>query len=125
MPKMTWTEREPAPALILRFGRDRLSLWDQEVDALVEALEERLDGVFVTPAAGDGGPTLGDALVAARFAGCAWAVVVSPESAVLSSPAVARGVLPSANLRSAWDAAAIASAYERARGPADEMAAGG
>jgi hypothetical protein len=121
---MSWTEREPAPALIVRFDCDRLPLWDGEVDALVDELEERLDGVFVTPAAGAGGPTLRDALAAARFAGCDWAVVAMPLAAA-RDPLPAGGALPSVSVRSEWDAEAIARAYERASGRADEMAAGG
>jgi hypothetical protein len=124
MPRMSWTEREPTPALIVRFDRDRLSLWDGEAGALVEELEERLGGVFVTPAAGPGGPTLRDALAAARFAGCGWAVVaMSPAAA--RDPLSMGGVLPAVAVRSTWDAAAIARAYEHASGRADEMAAGG
>lgn len=124
MPRMSWREREPAPALIVRFDRDRLPLWDGEVDALVAELEERLDGVYVTAAAGPGGPTLRDALAAARFAGCDWAVVaVSPAAA--RDPLSTGGVLPAVTVRSTWDAAAIARAYERASGRAAEVAAGG
>ena len=114
-----------APALILRFDRERVPLWDTEAGALVEELEECLDGVFVTPAAGAGGPTVRDALAAARFAGCPWAVVAVPATAAPRSPATESGVLPSVFVRAPWDAASIATAYGRARGPADEVAAGG
>lgn len=124
MPRMTWSETDPAPALVVRFDRDRLPPWDREVEALVEELEERLGDVFVTPAAGPGGPTLRDALAAARFAGCESAVVVTPVTA-RPDPLAASGALPAVTVRSAWNAAAIASAYERSCGPAHEIAAGG
>ena len=78
MAPLRWNRINPLPALILRFDRERLALWDAEVDRLVDELEERLDGAFVTAAAGDGGPTVRDALAAARMAGCSWAVVVVP-----------------------------------------------
>lgn len=49
MPRMSWTEREPAPALIVRFDRDRLSLWDAEA---IARTSERVSGRADEMAAG-------------------------------------------------------------------------
>jgi hypothetical protein len=56
------------------------SLWDNRLHRVLDALEERLEGVFVTVAAASGkGPTLRDAVAAARLMGCRSVVVVSAE----------------------------------------------
>lgn len=71
--------REVPPALVLVVDAAKVSPWDPELLALVCGLEELLDGVHVTLAAsGPGGPSLGDALAAVRFAGGRTAVVAVP-----------------------------------------------
>ncbi|MGD8440318.1 MAG: hypothetical protein PVG53_07265 [Holophagae bacterium] len=67
------------PALIVLRTPAKRSLWDADLSALVERLEDEL-GVFVTSAGVDGKtPALRDAAVAARFAGCTRALVVTSE----------------------------------------------
>ena len=120
------TQRDKVPALVLNLDDDSLSLWDPEVNNLVDALEDRLDGVFVTFAAGPSGrPSLADALAAVRYAGCSSAVVVAPESR--GDMAVARslgsGSMPLVEVSSRWTSAAIAEAYQQHHGVALERQA--
>jgi sirohydrochlorin ferrochelatase len=120
---------DPAPALVLLFDRERLPLWDRAVNTLVEELEERLDDVFVTAATVAGTPSVADALVAARFSGCTWAVLALPADVVAAPGSFGRTALASVTLRCGADADAIATAYlavgEPALETAVELAAGG
>jgi hypothetical protein len=117
--------RDLPPALVLLFPGDHPRLWDPEISALVDELEERLDDVFVTHAAERGGPTVADALAAARYAGCSWAVLATPAGSCLARLAPGFPSLPLVTADSRWDAAALSARYEQARGQAEEMAAGG
>lgn len=68
-------------SVILLSPRPAAGLWDAELGARVERLEDQLDGAHVTVATPDGpGPRLGDALRAAEFLGSRTAVVVVPRS---------------------------------------------
>jgi len=109
-------QREVAPALVLNLRDDSASLWDLEVNGLVEELEDRLDGVYVTFAAGRAGrPSLADALAAVRFAGCSSAVVVAPEGRPSGGAerSLGDGMMPLVEASSAWTGKAIAEVYER------------
>ena len=82
---MTWTNRSfprsERPALVLLSDRAESPLWDPELGALVEDLEDRLGGVHVTHAViGGEHPTPADALVAVELMG-ASAAVVAPAAA--------------------------------------------
>jgi len=64
-------------ALVLLFSNVTSPLWDVDVQRFVDAVEQQLDGVFVTHAVADNSyPTVADALAAARFHGSSSAVVV-------------------------------------------------
>jgi hypothetical protein len=68
---------ENPPALVVVTTPSAHSLWDPEVSLLLERLDDALDGVFVTHASStESGPSVKDALAAARFFGCQRAVVV-------------------------------------------------
>ncbi len=70
---------ETAPALVIFRPPAGRSLWDADLLALIGNLEDEL-GVFVTSAGVDEKtPALRDAAVAARFAGCTHAVVVTTD----------------------------------------------
>ena len=56
-----------APALVLLSEASESPMWDPEFNAVLDAVEERLDGVHVTTAVlGGRGPTVDDASAAGR-----------------------------------------------------------
>lgn len=116
---------DPRTALVLlRADRPR-SLWDDASSPLVDDVEARLEGVFVTSATLAGrGASLGDALAAARFMGAdsAVLVVVEDRPGGRAAEALARSAsraLPVTPIRCAADPAEIVAAYRlAAAGPA-------
>lgn len=68
-----------SPALVVLTAGSERPLWDPELSAMLESVEDRLEDVHVTTAGVRGrGPTLADAAAAVRFTGAASAVVVFP-----------------------------------------------
>lgn len=62
--------------LVVVFPDERATIWNPDVNGMVERVESSVDGAFVTPALVNGRhPSLVDALAAARFNGCRSAVV--------------------------------------------------
>ncbi len=114
------------PALILYWPGADGGLWDPEVSALVEQLEEDLE-VFVTcTGSGRGALELSDAAAAARFMGCSSLVVVSlegdpPTWKELENAFVGFG-LPAATTGSEWTVSAVAKAYHEALSHARQAA---
>lgn len=108
--------RPEAPDAIV-VVHDRLDhpLWDREAADLASAIEDRLEGVFVTTAdLGPRAPRLDDALRAARFMGCRSAVVVVRDGLVARRVAAGRPPLPTTTaVVGSWSADAIAAAYRR------------
>ena len=114
------------PALILYWPGANGGLWDPEVSALVERLEDDLE-VFVTcVGSGLGALGLNDAAAAARFMGCSAVVVVSPEGCHPSGPEleeVSAGLkLPVVAIQSEWTVSTVAEAYYQARRHASRAA---
>jgi hypothetical protein len=102
--------------LVVVFPDEGANLWDAGANGLVDEVEQRFDGAFVTFALANGRhPSLVDALTAARFNGCDSAVVVvvnpnSGESTVrLMSPP--QSEFPITVTASRRDADAVAGAY--------------
>jgi len=125
-PRTTFTVATNEPALILYWPVADGGLWDPEVSALVESLEDDLE-IFVTcVGSGRGALGLNDAAAAARFMGCSAVVVVSPESCHPSESEleeVAAGFqLPVVEIRSEWTVSALAEAYHEARRHASRAA---
>jgi len=96
-----------SPAVVLLLPRVGRALWDPEVTRLLDDLQDRLGGAYVSHARLDGGtPSIDDALAAARFLGHAGTLVVHPPGTKpLSVP-------PTARLLECpiWEAEAIARA---------------
>jgi hypothetical protein len=68
-----------SPALVVLTAGSERPVWDSELSAMLESIEDRLEDVHVTTAEVRGrGPTLTDAAAAVRFTGAASAVVVFP-----------------------------------------------
>ena len=62
--------------LVVVFADDSATMWDREVNGMVDEIESSIDGPFVTFALLNGHqPSLVDALSATRFVGCTSAVV--------------------------------------------------
>lgn len=106
------------PALVLFWPVIEGGLWDPEVSAMVDALEEDLE-VFVTCVGrGRGALGLNDAASAVRFMGCEAMVVIAPDgiqfpeseleavSKRLRSPVVA--------VHATWSSQALTEAYRNA-----------
>lgn len=72
-------DRSRREAVILVQGTTHPALWDPATSALVEGIEERMDGAIVTFVGSDGRPSLRDAVAAARFLGARRAVAVVPD----------------------------------------------
>ena len=103
-----------APALVIVASDVRSPLWDPALLALVEYLEGRLDGVFVTCAVtGSRQPTVADALSASKAMGCRSAVVVDLPGSETTPRFMLSGI-PFAVTRSTGEAAQIAAAYREA-----------
>jgi hypothetical protein len=99
------------------FPEVRSPLWDPEVLAILDDLDDRLRGVFVSHAVmGSRHPTVGDALSAARTMGCRSAVVVDLPGSDTLARFVASG-LPFTVTRADGDPAAIATAYRETADP--------
>jgi len=107
------------PALVLHWTTAGGGLWDPEVSALVDDLEDRL-GVFVTSSGtGRGALRLSDAVSAARFMGCPTAVVVAlerhpPRNDELIEAATRLG-RPIVVVETPWSIRAIEEAYRVGR----------
>jgi hypothetical protein len=72
-----FTAARTKTALVIAFPPDMRGLFNPEIHALVREVEARLEDVYVTYALTSGfGPSLRDAMAAARFNGCDSAVVV-------------------------------------------------
>jgi hypothetical protein len=101
--------------LVMLFPDDDASMWSNEVNDLVSAVEDRVDGAFVTAALLNGRqPSLVDAMMAVRFMGCSSAVVaVLGASGRPSDEAlpVADGKFPVTIVACRRDSAAVADAY--------------
>ena len=118
-PRTTFEVATDVPALILYWPVADGGLWDPEISALVEYLEEELE-VFVTcVGSGRGALGMNDAAAAARFIGCSSLVVVSLVEARSIERELddARGGsrLPIVAIGSEWTASAIAEAYHEGR----------
>ena len=75
-----FSARDVNAALVILFPPGVKGLFNPEIHKLVREVEAKLDDVHVTYALSSGGsPDLGDAVAAARFAGCDAAVVVHPQ----------------------------------------------
>ena len=117
-PRTTFEVATDKPALVLFWPDADGGLWDPEVSALVEFLEEDLE-VFVTcVGSGRGALGMNDAAAAARFMGCSSLVVVSLEGShpigrELEDVFVGCG-LPIFAIESEWSASAVAEAYHGA-----------
>ena len=112
-------ERENPTALVIVFPLGVSGLFNPEIRGLVDEVEGRLDGVYVTYALSSGAsPTIRDAITAARFVGCESAVVVhTVESDKAWSGDGASGgdwLLTSSWLRGELDAPAIVEAFNSA-----------
>lgn len=107
------------PALVLHWPTANGGLWDPEVSALVDDLENRLD-VFVTSSgSGRGALGLTDAASAVRFMGCPTAVVVNleghpPPYDELLGAAIKLGQ-PIVVIEASWSIEAIEEAYRVGR----------
>jgi len=118
-PRTTFEVATDVPALILYWPVADGGLWDPEISALVEYLEEELE-IFVTcVGSGRGALGMNDAAAAARFIGCSSLVVVSLVEAFSIERELddARGGsrLPIVVIGSEWTASAIAEAYHEGR----------
>jgi hypothetical protein len=70
-------ESRSTTGIVLVFSNIRSALWDSSVGEMVDQVEDRLDGVYVTSAVTAGGrPSVADGVAAVRFAGCTSALVV-------------------------------------------------
>jgi hypothetical protein len=102
--------------LVVVFPDEAATLWDSGLNGLVDEIEQKFDGAFVTFALANGRhPSLVDALTAARFNGCdsAVVVVVSPTSGdrtvrLVSPPQSEFPITVTASRR---DADSVAGAY--------------
>ena len=117
-PRTTFEVASGKPALILFWPDADGGLWDSEVSALVELLEDHL-GVFVTcVGSGPGALRMSDAAAAARFMGCVSLVVISLEGDPPMGEEIegaSAGVGWSAvSIGSEWTATAVARAYRQA-----------
>lgn len=117
-PRTTFAVAAVKPALVLYWPTAEGGLWNEEVSALVERLEDDLE-VFVTCAGtGRGALGLNDAAAAARFMGCSSLVVVSPHGCDptglgLGFPG-SDPVMPVEAIQAKWTANAIGDAYRDA-----------
>lgn len=112
-------------ALVLLHDRPA-GLWSNAVRALLDAVSERLPGVYVTAASADGhGPGLADALAASRYAGCAAAVVVAVHATAASkrAPIAAQRPMATVVTVSSWEPEEVVRAYQRARAVAAPLPA--
>ena len=117
----TTRSSQPDPtALVVLFLESTHPLWDPRASALTGRLAESLPGTFVTSAFLRGrGPSLRDALAAARFMGCRAAVVAWVDDAERTSGAGIEPLVTGPGLdvvvsRCNGDAHAIESLYRRA-----------
>jgi hypothetical protein len=78
-PETTLTVAADKPALILYWPVANGGLWDPDVSAMVERLEDELEVFATCVGSGRGALGLSDAAAAARFMGCSSLVVVSLE----------------------------------------------
>ena len=106
------------PALVLFWPVTEGGLWDPEVSALVEALEENLE-VFVTCVGrGRGALGLNDAASAARFMGCESMVVIAPDGIQLPDSELeaisGRMRSPVVAVQAKWSSQALTEAYRTA-----------
>lgn len=106
------------PALILHWPGADGGLWDPEISALVERLEETLE-VFVTcVGSGRGALAMSDAAAAARFMGCTSLVVVSLEGAPPTRGEIEDASVgfraPAVTIRSERSTPAVVEAYRLA-----------
>ena len=120
-------DRHDAPPALVLLRADRPgTLWDAAAARLLDDVESRLDPVFVTSAGLNGsGPTLGDALAAARFSGSRTAVVVVVEAGRHDGHLAGLGPLAEPALPLTWvrcpaEPDAIVAAY---RAAANQLAA--
>ena len=125
-PRKTFEVATDEPALILFWPGADGGLWDPEISALVEFLEEDLE-VFVTcVGSGRGALGMNDAAAAARFMGCSSLVVVSLESAHPTGKDLEDASLgcrlPIVAIGSEWTASALAEAYHEACSHAERAA---
>ncbi len=99
-------------ALIIVHDRLEHPLWDRRAAALADAVEQRLDGAFVTSVGvARGGPCLQDGFRAARFVGSQSARVVVGDDLTARRIAGVSAVLPfSVIVAPEWTAEAIAAA---------------
>lgn len=105
-------------ALVLVFADRDGGLWSQDLNALVNDVEERVDAGCVTFALLNGRhPSLVDALTAARFSGCTSAVVAIVDDGGVPSVAAlprTRGEMPMTVALCGRSVQSIVDAFESA-----------
>jgi len=117
-PRRRFEHNAADPALVLFWPVTEGGLWDPDVSALVEALEEDLE-VFVTCVGrGRGALGLNDAASAARFMGCESMVVIAPDGIQLPDSELeaisGRMGSPVVALQAVWSSQALTEAYRTA-----------
>ena len=107
---------EAKTALVIAFPPDMRGLFNPEIHGLVRDVAKRLEGVYVTYALTSGfGPSLRDAMAAARFAGYESAVVVpagtGDEFRFMGRGTTGDWMLADTPILPDLDASAVAEAY--------------
>ncbi len=111
-------ERSPVEScgLVMLFPDENASIWDTEMNSIVNAVEDSVEGAFVTFALANGRhPSLLDGLSAVRFNGCTSAVVVVvgayPSGRTLSAVFPVKSEFPVTLTQCRRDARSVADAF--------------